>query len=111
MEKQDRELYFARAVIGAIENVKVPMLMYEEEKEVVKKALQMYINKIEMDTRYAAKKMKNATRNYNGPGQGIPDSGGGGGRVECIPSRSNGGNSGNLFYSGHEFWETGRFGI
>lgn len=49
MENQNKELYFAKVVIGAIENVKVPMLMYEEEKEVVKKALQMYIDKIEMD--------------------------------------------------------------
>lgn len=51
MDNQNKELYFAKTVIGAIENVKVPMLMYEEEKEVVKKALQMYINKIEMDAR------------------------------------------------------------
>lgn len=51
MDNQNKELYFVKTVIGAIENVKVPMLMYEEEKEVVKKALQMYINKIEMDAR------------------------------------------------------------
>ena len=51
MDNQNKELYFAKTVIGAIENVKVLMLMYEEEKEVVKKALQMYINKIEMDAR------------------------------------------------------------
>ena len=51
MDNQNKELYFAKTGIGAIENVKVPMLMYEEEKEVVKKALQMYINKIEMDAR------------------------------------------------------------
>ena len=50
-EKQQKELYFANTVIGAIENVKTPMLMYEEEKEVVKKALQMYIDKIECDAR------------------------------------------------------------
>lgn len=48
---RDKELYFAKAVIRAIENVKCPMLMYEEEKEVVKKALQVYIDKIEMDAR------------------------------------------------------------
>lgn len=50
-ENEQKELYFAKAVIGAIENVKTPMLMYEEEKEVVKKALCMYINKMEMDAR------------------------------------------------------------
>ena len=33
-KEQEKELYFANAVIGAINNVKVPMLMYEEEKEV-----------------------------------------------------------------------------
>ena len=43
-ESQKKEIYFANVVIGAIENVKTPMLMYEEEKEVVKKALQMYID-------------------------------------------------------------------
>ena len=36
-------------MIGAIKNVKVPMLMYEEEKNVVEKALCMYIDKIESD--------------------------------------------------------------
>lgn len=50
-EEQQKELYFASTVIRVIENVKVPMLMHEEEKEVVKKALQMYINKIECDAR------------------------------------------------------------
>lgn len=50
-QNQEKELYFANAVIGAIKNVKCPMLMYEEEKEVVKKALQMYIDKIECDAR------------------------------------------------------------
>lgn len=46
-EDQKKELYFANAVIGAIHNVKTPMLMYEEEKNVVEKALRMYIDKIE----------------------------------------------------------------
>lgn len=50
-DSQQKELYFAKSVIGAIENVKTPMLMYDEEKSVVKKALQMYVNKIEMDMR------------------------------------------------------------
>ena len=50
-EDQKKELYFANTVIGAIDNVKVPMLMYEEEKNVVRKALRMYIDKIENDMR------------------------------------------------------------
>ena len=50
-EDQKKELYFANAVIGAIENVKTPMLMYQEEKDVVRKALLMYIDKIENDMR------------------------------------------------------------
>ena len=48
-EDQKKELYFANAVIGAIDNVKTPMLMYQEEKDVVRKALLMYINRIEND--------------------------------------------------------------
>ena len=50
-EDQKKELYFANAVIGAIDNVKTPMLMYQEEKDVVRKALRMYIDKIENDMR------------------------------------------------------------
>ena len=62
MDNQNKELYFAKTVIGAIENVKVPMLMYEEEKEVVKKALQMYINKIEMDARFPIFRLRKCTQ-------------------------------------------------
>ena len=35
-EDQKKELYFANAVIGVIDNVKTPMLMYQEEKDVVR---------------------------------------------------------------------------
>lgn len=42
-----KEVYFANKVIGAIDNVTTPMLMYEEEKQVVRKALRMYIDNIE----------------------------------------------------------------
>ena len=35
----DKERYFAEAVVGAIDHVEHPMLVYEEEKAVVKKAL------------------------------------------------------------------------
>ena len=48
-EDQKKELYFANAVIGVIDNVKTPMLMYQEEKDVVRKALRMYIDRIESD--------------------------------------------------------------
>jgi len=47
--EQKKELYFANTVIGAINNVETPMLMYEGEKKVVEKALRMYIDKIESD--------------------------------------------------------------
>ena len=50
-EDQKKELYFANAVIGVIDNVKTPMLMYQEEKDVVRKALRMYIDGIESDMR------------------------------------------------------------
>ena len=40
---KEQELYFANAVIGAINNVDKPMLIYDEEKEVVKRALRSYI--------------------------------------------------------------------
>ena len=50
-EDQKKELYFANAVIGVIDNVKTPMLMYQEEKDVVRKALLMYIDRIENDMR------------------------------------------------------------
>ena len=48
-EEQKKELYFANTVIGVIDNVKTPMLMYQEEKDVVRKALRMYIDRIEND--------------------------------------------------------------
>lgn len=49
IEEYKKEEYFVDAVLGAIENVKVPMLMYEEEKEVVKKALKMYKDYLESE--------------------------------------------------------------
>ena len=51
-KEDEKELYFAKSVIGAINNVKVPMLMYEEEKQVVKKALYKYINELEAKERF-----------------------------------------------------------
>ena len=48
-EEQKKELYFADTIIGAIHNVEMPILRYEEEKKVVEKALWMLIRKIEDD--------------------------------------------------------------
>lgn len=47
IDEMKKDVYFANRVIGAIDNVKTPMLMYEEEKQVVRKALKIYIDKIE----------------------------------------------------------------
>lgn len=41
-DEEKRELYFANSVLRAIDHVQTPMLVYDEEKQVVKKALQMY---------------------------------------------------------------------
>ena len=49
IEEINKEITFAEMVIGAIDNVKTPMLMYKEEKAVTKKALQEYIYKLESD--------------------------------------------------------------
>lgn len=50
-EEIEKELIFADMVLGAIKNVKVPMLMYDEEKNVVKKALTEYMYKLESERR------------------------------------------------------------
>lgn len=50
--QQEKELYFAKSVIGAINNVEIPKLVYDEEKAVVKKALQEYIDKLETQARF-----------------------------------------------------------
>ena len=42
-----KNFIFANMVIGAIDNIEIPMLMYDGKKNVVKKALQIYIDKIE----------------------------------------------------------------
>jgi hypothetical protein len=51
-KEDEKELYFANAVLGAINNVEVPMLMYEGEKKVVAKALRKYINELEAKARF-----------------------------------------------------------
>lgn len=50
-EEIDKELIFADMVLGAIKNVKTPMLMYDEEKDVVKKALTEYKYRLEDEMR------------------------------------------------------------
>ena len=51
-KEDEKELYFAKAVIGAIKNIEVPMLMYEGEKKVVEKALRKYIDELEAKARF-----------------------------------------------------------
>lgn len=50
-KRTGRRIIFANVVIGAIKNVETPMLMFKGEKDVVEKALRMYIDKIETDSR------------------------------------------------------------
>ncbi len=50
-EDIEKELIFADMVLSAIKNVKVPMLMYDEEKDVVEKALTEYKYKLESEMR------------------------------------------------------------
>lgn len=41
-EEINKEIVFADMVLNVIKNVKTPMLMYDEEKDVVRKALTDY---------------------------------------------------------------------
>lgn len=50
-EEIQKDIIFAKMVIGVIKNVKRPILMYDEEKEVVKKALMRYIDNLESELR------------------------------------------------------------
>ena len=50
-EEIEKKVYFAQTVIGAIKNVKHPMLIYDEEKEVVREALSKYIRELEDELR------------------------------------------------------------
>lgn len=47
----DIERYFAEAVIGAIDNIDFPILMYEGEKEIVRKALERLLSEDESKRR------------------------------------------------------------
>lgn len=46
-EEIEKHLFFAKHLINIIDNVKVPMLMYEEEKKVTKEALRLYAEDLE----------------------------------------------------------------
>ena len=50
-EEIEKKVYFAQTVIGVIKNVKNPMLIYDEEKEVVREALSKYIRELEDELR------------------------------------------------------------
>lgn len=50
-EEMNKKIVFIDMVLGAIKNVKTPMLMYDEEKEVVKEALIEYKNELEFELR------------------------------------------------------------
>ena len=41
--------FFADMIIGLIDNVERPILLYEGEKEIVKKALNEYIDKLKSE--------------------------------------------------------------
>lgn len=46
-EDANKQIFFAQRVIDTINNVKTPMLIYDEEKEVVKTALRKHIDELE----------------------------------------------------------------
>jgi hypothetical protein len=48
-EEMEKELIFADMILNTIKIVKMPMLMYEGEKDVVKKALAEYKHKLESE--------------------------------------------------------------
>ena len=50
-EEMNKEITFANMVLGTIKNVQTPMLMYDEEKAVVRKALSEYVSKLESELR------------------------------------------------------------
>lgn len=49
MMENEKEIYFAHRVLDTIKMVNEPKLCYEEEKEVVKKALYRYISYLESE--------------------------------------------------------------
>ena len=51
IEEINKEISVAKMIIRVINDVKVPMLMYEEEKAVTKKALRKYVAELESELR------------------------------------------------------------
>lgn len=51
MDKKDIEskIYCCETVIGCINNIRIPMLITQGEKDVVKDALMLYIQKLKED--------------------------------------------------------------
>ena len=41
----DKKIFFIDSLLGIIKNVETPMLMYKEEKDIVKEALKLYRDK------------------------------------------------------------------
>lgn len=50
-EQIEKEIYFAKVIIGATNHVQTPMLTYQEEKDVVRKALTKYVYELEDELR------------------------------------------------------------
>ena len=51
IEQTKKDMCIAQMVIREIDHVKRPTLIYDEEKEVVKKALQKYLDELESELR------------------------------------------------------------
>ena len=47
LEEIKKKIIFANMVLDVIRNIDRPMLIYEEEKQVVKEALQKYVDELE----------------------------------------------------------------
>lgn len=47
MNNKEKEIYFARRVLDSINMINEPKLCYEEEKDVVRKALRRYVDYLE----------------------------------------------------------------
>ena len=46
-----KDIFFAREVIEVVDNIKWPTLVYDEEKQVIKKALRKYLDELESELR------------------------------------------------------------
>lgn len=47
----EKDIYFSNLLLGVMDHVEVPILRYEEEKEVVRKALERYLSDLEDERR------------------------------------------------------------